>query len=437
MWDFLWRGVPSDGTWFPTLFLGVAGVIFVAAVLSGGDSRGAGAAASQSGTPFARSTLTTLATAVALAAIGVPAVYTQFGVDTANTVAMLRSGQLSRADAAMLEKGYYEDLTRVNRFNSELWQLYMNRPVFSWLDVMEGAGLGRFTGDFLQQELMPGFRAATPYGTIETNRWGMRDRDYEKSPPAGSVRLAMLGASTVMGWGVEANESFESLLEAGLNASDELPPANYEVLNFGVPGYFPLQLVPLLDKTLEFEPDAVVYVATGRELSRTIEYLADVAIAGIEIPYAYLRDVVANAEVTQQTDRTTALKRLASYRSDVTAWQYRFIAERTKESGAIPIWVFLPQLTRGSWQEETQPAIELAEAAGFSIINLDGVFDERTAEELQVAEWDAHPNALGHRLIAERLVRELASSTSPLHRISQVSSGPTSGGQETREVTSP
>jgi hypothetical protein len=281
---------------------------------------------------------------------------------------------------------------------------------------MEGAGLGRFTGDFLQQELVPGFKAETPYGTIETNRWGMRDRDYEKSPGSGSVRLAVIGASTVMGWGVEANESFESLLEEGLNASNDLPRVNYEVLNFGVPGYYPLQLVPLSDKALEFSPDFVVYVATGRELSRSIEYLADVVLKDVEIPYPFLRDIVASAGVAPGSDRTTVLKRLGAFKSDVTAWQYETIAGKTRDRGAVPIWIFLPQLSRGAWEEETQPALDLAAAAGFSIIDLTNIFDGRTVEELQVAAWDAHPNSLGHALIAAELVRRLTDPMSPLRR---------------------
>ena len=70
--------------------------------------------------------------------------------------------------------------------------------------TLHGGGLGRLRDDFLQQELVPGFKADTPYGTIQTNRWGMRDQDYEHAAAARHrIRIAVLGASTVMGWGVE------------------------------------------------------------------------------------------------------------------------------------------------------------------------------------------------------------------------------------------
>src|SRR3546814_4640701 len=58
-----------------------------------------------------------------IAPIGLPQVYGNFGADIANVVVSLRHSGLSRADAAALERGYYEGLTRVNRFNSQLWEI--------------------------------------------------------------------------------------------------------------------------------------------------------------------------------------------------------------------------------------------------------------------------------------------------------------------------
>ena len=48
------------------------------------------------------------------------------------------------------------------------------------------------------------YRSETEHGAIETNRWGMRDQDYEADPPPGTVRGVLLGYSTVFGWGVAA-----------------------------------------------------------------------------------------------------------------------------------------------------------------------------------------------------------------------------------------
>src|ERR671936_2475891 len=112
---------------------------------------------------------------------------TQIGPQFATTVHSLRSGRLSRLDNAKLERGYYENLLSVDRFNSQLWEVYSKKPS-NWLDVVN-AGLKRFTGDFAQTELIPSFVAETNFGPISTNRWGMRDQDYEEFPRPGTFRI--------------------------------------------------------------------------------------------------------------------------------------------------------------------------------------------------------------------------------------------------------
>ena len=51
-----------------------------------------------------------------LAVVGIQGVHTRFGPTVATFINSLRSGQLSRLDTALLERGYYEDLARVDRF---------------------------------------------------------------------------------------------------------------------------------------------------------------------------------------------------------------------------------------------------------------------------------------------------------------------------------
>jgi hypothetical protein len=53
------------------------------------------------------------------------------------------------------------------------------------------------------------------------------------------------------------------------------------------------------------------------------------------------------------------------------------------------------------------PAKDLAEQSGFITIDLRRVYTGRSEEELRLVEWDKHPNALGHRIIAAGLYREL------------------------------
>ena len=52
---------------------------------------------------------------------------------------------------------------------------------------------------------------------------------------------------------------------------------------------------------------------------------------------------------------------------------------------------------------------QMAREAGFDTIDLSDVYSGEEVQILRVAEWDFHPNAYGHRLIANRLQQELHS----------------------------
>jgi hypothetical protein len=341
-----------------------------------------------------------------LLALGIEGIYTHYGPTVASFIQPLRSGRLSRLDNAALERGYYENLLQVNRFNSQLWEAYLKRPR-SWLNV-EGGELKRHVGGFAQTELIPSFVAQSEFGKVSTNRWGMRDRDYELAHPAGAFRIALLGPSNVMGWGVGDGETFEALIEDRLNR--ELAPApfaKYEILNFGIPGYQPPQQLVALERALAFSPDAVFYVATGRELSRAARYLVEVVRKRIEIPYPDLRETATKAGLDAGMDEASALRRLEPFRSDILAIVYRRIVEASRARGIVPVWIFLPQVQEGGWQEETPETLRLAAAAGFVVVDLSDVYKGEDVAAIRLAEWDEHPNARGHRLIAARLYESL------------------------------
>ena len=294
----------------------------------------------------------------------------------------------------------------MDRFNSQLWEVYSKKPV-DWLAVT-GSGLKQFRDDFLQEELRPSSRSLTEHGDITTNEWGMRDQSYSKAPDAGSFRMALLGASSVMGWGVADSETFDAVLEKKLNSSAvELGYDKVEILNFGVAGYYPLQQIMALDYALEFQPQAVFYIATGREYRRAAYYLYDVIAKQIAIPYPYLRDLAARAGIDSSTTETEALRRLRPYDKELLQWLYREIVARCRAHAITPVWVFLPQVNRGRWEENVAETVQDAKDAGFATINLLDVYGSHPIEQVQLTEWDFHPNALGHNLVAQRLYREL------------------------------
>ena len=357
---------------------------------------------------LSRERAVTVVSMLALIVVSVEAVHTRLGAQTATLVHSLRSAHLSRLDNAKLERGYYEGLLSVDRFNSQLWEVYAKQPA-NWMKI-ESAGLKRFVDGFEQVELIPSVALSTPHGVISINRFGLRDRDYSATRPADTMRAAVLGASSVMGWGVADGATFESLLEERLNR-EPLGSSyrRFELLNFGIPGYQPPQQLAAFERALKLEPTTLFYVAAGRESSRSAAYLAEALHKKLPIPAA-LQPIVDRAGVKAGMDEAALAKQLMPLGGQILQAVYRSIADRSRALGIRPVWIFLPQVREGSWQEETPEAVRAAQAAGFHVIDIGDVYKGHDIAILRLAEWDDHPNALGHRLVAERLYREIAAA---------------------------
>ena len=153
----------------------------------------------------------------------------------------LRSGTLSRLDTAKMERGYYENLTDVNRFNSQLWEVYAKKPR-NWLEV-ENAGLKRFVDGFAQTELIPVVRVDHEVRHDHDQSLGHARSGLcaEAWPEYVSCRIARGLVADGLGsgrWRDLRGAAGEPPEPASLPGS---PFARYELLNFGVPGYQPPQ----------------------------------------------------------------------------------------------------------------------------------------------------------------------------------------------------
>jgi D-alanyl-lipoteichoic acid acyltransferase DltB (MBOAT superfamily) len=402
-WLSLWSAVGSAFTADIGVIPGVAlaAVLASAAGSVSGAGRGNGKAPPANRSSWRPAAVTSMALLVLFVA-GMEPVHRQFGSTLATVVHSLRSPRLSRLDTAALERGYYEQLLHVDRFNSQLWEVYSKKPA-KWIDV-EDIGLKRFTGGFLGRELIPSVVIKTSFGTISVNRWGMRDKDYSEKPGPGVYRIAMLGASTVMGWGTTDGQTFEAILEDRLNNERHAAAFNkYEILNFAVPGYDPPHQLVMLDRAIQFAPHALFYVAAGREGSRAAWLLANSARAGGNIPFEGLREIVQKTGIVAGMEETPAVKLILPHRAEILSWIYGDLVKRSKMNGIVPVFVFVPQVREGTWQEETPEILEIASRAGFHVVNLAEMYKGQDINAIRIGEWDDHPNVRGHQLIAARL----------------------------------
>jgi len=408
-WFALWRvsgGWTEAFLWLSgiLLFLG-AGILW--GHLTAAEGNGVWSRAADAVTP-GRSPLATIAALLLLLTAASPALRPWLSPQAWDLVTDLRVPKLSGREAAMLRRGYYEDLVGVNTVTGQLWELFMKRPD-NWVPV-QASEAARDTPDFIGSEHVPSVAIIFHGEPYTTNRWGMRDLDYAQTPGPGTFRIALLGASHAVGSGVGNRENFESLLEDRLNREHPaVARQRYELLNFGFGGYNPLQQVTVLEKkALPFQPHAVFLVAHHVDIEWATAFLARRNAKGGEMPYEFVQDVLRRAGVGRGTTAEEAQKRLQPYGDELVRWAYGRIADTCRQKNILPVWILLP-LEPGVPEPaaKIQRLVQMARDAGFRVVDLSGVYDGYDAPGLQVAEWDRHPNQKGHRLIAEALYRAL------------------------------
>jgi hypothetical protein len=183
------------------------------------------------------------------------------------------------------------------------------RPA-DWVGFKDSGAIRYLDRDFLLFELEPGFRRVLCGQPFETNAHGMHDYPVEIEKPEGTFRIAVLGASMDMGWGVRYQETYVNRLQHWLNAEAAAQagptaksgaagrPLRYEVLNFAVAAYSPLQrLETLRRKVLAFRPDLVIYSATTLDERLMEIHLCDMLEDRVDVKYDFIREAIGRAGV--------------------------------------------------------------------------------------------------------------------------------------------
>jgi D-alanyl-lipoteichoic acid acyltransferase DltB (MBOAT superfamily) len=371
-------------------------------------------------------------TAGALAAlliVGQPAVHARVPQNVAAGLQSMQTTGLNARDAALQHRGYYEQLEVRGALNDQVANA-VRRNDERW-DNLASVGMLRERRDMLQRDLYPSKSVLWNGNTFSTNRWGMRDRDYAQEKPADTLRIALLGPSHVMGNGVPDGATFEALVEERLNRDlrhDRY--RNVEILNFGVDGYSLAQQVAILeDRVLSFSPDVVIVTHYQRNRQMTERYLQRIAWGNVAVPYEPLHALLGRAGFTDMDRGGTPVpfssgRRIAKWAGiqprmpvgeaaararwiadDVIDWGFGRIAEVTQGRGIQAVVLGLNAVIDDVPAQI--PHLEAIRAARLPVIDLFDVFPEAERPALRVAPWDDHPNAAGHRLIAERLYDQL------------------------------
>src|SRR6185369_645964 len=116
------------------------------------------------------------------------------------------------------------------------------------------------------------------------------------------------------------------------NISSKSLYTRYEILNFAVGGYTPLENVWLLEhKVFDFEPDATLYVAHPNDEDAVGRHLAKSIHEGVEIPYDDVKDLVQKANVDRNTPLEKAEERLKPFQAEIISWAYSTVVQDCRQ----------------------------------------------------------------------------------------------------------
>lgn len=372
------------------------------------DVSGAGDSPSEPGKAFWRQASLVSLVAIAFIVVALrPSVLVPLSPDLAMLVKDMRENLLNTADIKKLQRGYYEDLGDATRFNNELWAMYSRRPKDWDLSPQSRDRTDGIGADFIPST------AQVFKGAMRTiNSHGFRDHEYTLAPGPATFRIGLVGSSHDMGAGVKDEETYENLVEDRLNK--ELGPRTgkkFEILNFSHGGYAPTQKLSVIEQRIfQFQPDVVLYAAHSQELEWMFKNVPHLAKNQILDQFPFMMNAMDRAGVKVDAGGALPVKivlesKLAPFGEDA----FRSVLERFRAQalsrGIRPAVVLIEIPDDSTPQSKTlDKLLAIGQSAKLPVLDLRGSFAEvKDRKSLRIADWDSHTNAVGHRLLANRL----------------------------------
>ena len=346
-----------------------------------------------------------------------------------SVIASTRSSELNRAEREAHAAGYYEGLIGggdgPEGARGELALRLMGKPN-GWVRFNDADVSRMLPADFLQFELMPGIHRTLFGQPFITNSHGMHSAEVTHEKPHGTSRIAVLGASMDMGWGVTYQETYSHLLQEWLNEHGRRlgigGDRRFEVLNFAVAAYSPLQrLESFRRKAQAFRPDLVIFSATMLDLRLMEIHLCDTLRSRADLTYDFVKSTLDRAGVRPEEYQVDPEERLV-FKDQIKAklrpyyWEIYdatlgALAGECRAAGIPLVIVIVPRVGKADAPlARAEPVARLKAIAGrhaLPVYDLTATFDRFDPASLEIAAWDDHPNALGHRRLFLALARSL------------------------------
>jgi hypothetical protein len=321
-----------------------------------------------------------------------------------------KSTLFNRADLERFERGYYEELLDGGHRQDDLADVPALRVRWrsgsTWSIPVDQSPLVVRVDD-LREVVLRTNDATTRFGLEwRTNGQGMRDREYSLKKPPSTFRVALVGDSIGAGWGVNAEDRFESILEEAWNSRARASSGGkVEIINCAVPGHAPGQRWYHFGQVgWSMEPDLVIYESTAADVGWDERRLRFLLARGLGWDCPIYRPALVSARVQPFGSPDQYKRALHPRHWEILAGVYRSMTADCKARGVPIFWVLVPRVGRRSDAENKPALIDRARSAGFSrILDLTDAFDGLDPAALAVDRDDFHPNATGHARLARRL----------------------------------
>lgn len=283
-----------------------------------------------------------------------------------------------------------------------------------WVSFLDSGVARPLEDEFIQFELIPNLSVSFHDESFSTNSYGFRDREYPLEKPKGTVRIALLGSSMDMGWGVPDGHTYENRLEEWLNikARERKDPRRFEILNFAVAAYGPPQrLDAFLTRARGFEPDVVLYSATMLDPRLSELHIRGVLHHQVDPKYPYLKSIVESTGLAEAKNlsKDTLKSHLRGHEWGMVEGAYSELARVCREANLPLVMMIIPRVGAADAPSIRGEAVEryksLAGREGTPVLDLTDTFDGQKREALEIAPWDDHPNSRGHQLLFYALAK--------------------------------
>jgi hypothetical protein len=342
---------------------------------------------------------------LALGILAISTIYldkTQFVSQLNPVFAAVKSNELNLRDKMTLTNGYYESVINKNRnLDTKLAEVEKLRPD-TWEQLVKTPA-SKDTANLLSYTLIPNSSITFKEKPFRVNQFGFRDLNYTIQKPDSTTRIAFLGGSVELGSGVSNQEVFEQVTEQMLQ--DSIKDWNYEILNFAIAGY---GLIHHYENTKKgsriyrHRPDLVLLAVHKSDAQFVQRGLINILRKDTWQQDSLMSEIILRLELDKSMSDNEIYARLRPHLKSIINTLLATIKNQIKDNGCNSAMLFVPETEMRFKEAKNYDVPALAKENGFEIVSLDGAYNGMESIDLQVTEFDHHPNALAHKLLATK-----------------------------------